>query len=100
MSLKRQTLYIMSPLLVVSVVNIFSVPLFYRYFGEDLFALSGYIVTFTCMFGFADLGIGSAVGRYMGVALGAGDKTAAREYWGTGNLILLPLLALTGLVYA
>lgn len=87
-------------MLVVSVVNIFSVPLFYRGLGAEMYALWLYIITFTGFFGFADLGLGVAVGRYIGVALGRGDGAAVREYWGTGNVIAIPLLALMGLVFA
>jgi len=86
-------------LLVVTFVSLFSLPLFYRYLGVEMFALSGYISTVTGLFGFADLGLGSAVGRYVGIALGKGDPTAAREYWGTGNLLALPLLALVGFMF-
>lgn len=99
MSLKRQTIWSMAPLLVVSAVNIFSVPLFYRYLGVEKYALWLYVATFTGLFGFADLGLGVAVGRYMGVALGRGDHAAVREYWGTGNVIAIPLLAVMGLAF-
>lgn len=99
MSLKRQTLWSMAPLIVVSVVGFFSVPLFYRSLGDQMYALLGYVATFSGMFGFADLGLGVAVGRYVGTALGAGDQTAVREYWGTGNLIALPLLGLMALAF-
>lgn len=100
MSLKRQTVWNMMPLLVVSGVNIFSVPLFYRYLGADLYALWFYVITFTGVFGFADLGLGVAVSRFIGVAIGRGDYAAVREYWGTGNLIALPLLLAMGLGFA
>ena len=100
MSLKRQVLWSMTPLIVVSVLNIFSVPLFYRYLGTEMYALWFYVITFTGMFGFADLGLGVAVGRYMGMALGRGDHAAVREYWGTGNAVALPLLALMGAAFA
>jgi O-antigen/teichoic acid export membrane protein len=99
MTLKRQFLWSMAPLAVITVVNVFSVPLFYRYLGADLCALWFYVSTFVGMFGFADLGLGVAVGRYIGVALGKGDHQAVREYWGTGNMIALPLLALMALVF-
>ena len=39
-----------------------------------------------------DMGFGTAVGRYIGVALGRGDHQAVREYWATGNALALPLL--------
>src|SRR5438046_2922583 len=100
MSMKRQTLWSLAPLLVVSAANVASVPLFYRYLGTDMYALWLYVITFSGMFGFADLGLGVVVGRYIGMALGRGDRAAVREYWGTGNLIALPLLALMGLVFA
>ena len=89
----------MAPLLAVTVLNVFSVRLFYRYLGPEMCALWFYVITFTGMFGFSDLGLGVAVGRYIGVALGKGDATAVREYWGTGNLIAIPLLALMALVF-
>ena len=44
-------------------------PLFYRYLGPEMYALWFYVLTFSGLFVFADLGLGSAVGRYMGVAL-------------------------------
>lgn len=87
-------------MLVVSVVNIFSVPFFVRHLGPEMYALWFYVITFSGMFGFSDLGIGSAVGRYIGVALGKGDHQAVREYWGTGNLIALPLLAVSATLFA
>ena len=80
-------------MLVVTVVNLVSVPLFLRYFGPEMYALWFYVITFTGMFGFADLGLGVAVGRYVGVALGKGDHAAVREYWATGNAIAIPLIA-------
>src|SRR5690349_16349704 len=100
MSLKRQTMWSVAPLLVVSVVNIFSVPMFYHYLGVEMFALWAYVNTFNGLFGFADLGLGIAVGRYIGIALGREDNAAVREYWGTGNAIAIPLLALMGLGFA
>ena len=99
MGLKRQTLWSMLPLLVVTVVNIVSVPLFYRYLGAEMYALWLYVLTFTGVFGFMDLGLGVAVGRYIGVALGKGDTEAVREYWSTGNLIAIPLLIAMALAF-
>ena len=87
------------PLLVMAVIGFFSLPLFLRYLGDDMYALWGYIATFTGMFGFADLGLGVAVGRYIGVALGKNDHEAVRGYWGTGNLIMIPFLMLVSLVF-
>jgi O-antigen/teichoic acid export membrane protein len=100
MSLKKQTLWSMAPLLAVTVVNLVSVPLFYRSLGAELYALWFYVLTFTGAFGFMDLGLGVAVGRYIGVALGRDDQQAVREYWGTGNAIAIPLLALMGFLFA
>src|SRR5688572_3644069 len=99
MSLKRQTLWSILPLVSVTLVNIVSVPLFYRYLGAEMYALWFYVATFIGAFGFMDFGIGVAVGRYVGVALGGGDVAAAREYWGTGNVIVIPLLALMAMIF-
>lgn len=99
MSIKRQSAWGMLPLLVLSVVNIFSMPLFLRWLGSDMYALWFYVLTFTGMFGFADMGLAVAVGRYISVALGRNDHAAVRGYWGTGNLIMLPFLALVSLVF-
>lgn len=87
-------------MLVVTVLNLVSVPLFYRYLGADLYALVFYVATFSGSFGFADLGLGVAVGRYVGVELGRGDLEAARSYWGTGNAAAIPLLLAMALVFA
>ncbi len=87
----------MLPLVVVTFVNVVSVPLFYRYLGAEMYALWFYVLTFTGTFGFMDLGLGVAVGRYMGIALGKGDEQAVREYWGTANVIAIPLLAFMAL---
>src|SRR5438874_12728836 len=100
MSLKQQILWSMAPLIVVTAINIVSVPLFYRYLGTELYALWFYVLTFTGAFGFMDLGFGVAVGRYIGVALGRKDLQAVREYWGTGNVIAIPLLAAMGIAFA
>lgn len=93
MSVKRQTLWSMTPLLAVTVLNLISIPLFYRYLGADLYALIFYITSVSGSFGFADLGLGVAVGRYVGVELGRGDLESARSYWGTGNAFGIPLIA-------
>ena len=47
MSIKRQTVWGMLPLLVLSVVNIFSMPLFLRWLGTDMYALWFYVITFS-----------------------------------------------------
>jgi O-antigen/teichoic acid export membrane protein len=99
MSIKRQSVWSLLPLLVTAAVGFFSMPLFLRYLGNDMYALWGYIVTFGGMFGFADLGLGVAVGRYIGVALGKNDHEAVRGYWGTGNVVIIPFLALVSLAF-
>ena len=83
----------------VTVINIVSVPLFYRYLGAEMYALWFYVITFSGAFGFMDLGLGVAVGRYIGVAIGRGDQEAVREYWATGNAMVIPLLAITAALY-
>jgi O-antigen/teichoic acid export membrane protein len=100
MSIKTQTLWSAIPLLIVTAINIVSVPLFYRFLGPTMYALWFYVLTFTGAFGFMDLGLGVAVGRYVGVALGKNDLVAVREYWGTGNIIAIPLLAAMATVFA
>lgn len=100
LGLKRQFAWSVAPLLVLTLVNLISVRLFFRYLGDEMYALWGYVATFGGIFGFADLGLGVAVGRYIGVALGKGDQEALREYWGTGNLVALPLLGLMGAIFA
>jgi O-antigen/teichoic acid export membrane protein len=100
MSLKKQTVWSLVPILVITAVNLISVPLFYRFLGAEMYALWFYVLTFTGAFGFMDLGLGVAVGRYIGIALGKKDLQAVREYWGTGNAIAIPLLVMMGLLFA
>ena len=99
LGLKRQLVWSMLPLLVLTVVNIVSVRLFYRFLGAEGYALWFNVTTLSGSFGFLDLGVGVAVGRYIGVALGGKDMRAVREYWGTGNLMAIPVLALMSLVF-
>ena len=89
----------MAPLLVVTAMGIITAPLFVHYLGKEMYAIYGYVSLFTGIFGFADLGLGVAVGRYIGVALGKGDQVAVREYWATGNLIAIPLLGVMALAF-
>lgn len=100
MSVKRQTLWSMAPLVVITALNLISVPLFYRFLGADMYALWFYVQTLSGSFGFMDLGLGTAVGRYLGVALGTGDRAAAKAYWGTGNASAIPLLLLMASLFA
>lgn len=94
MSLKSQTLWSSAPLVVITGLNLISVPLFYRYLGAEMYALWFYVQTLSGSFGFMDLGLGTAVGRYLGVSLASGDRDAVKAYWGTGNLTAIPLLCL------
>lgn len=99
MSLRRQTLWSMLPILVGSVISVVSVPVYFRVLGEDMYALWFYVGTLTGAFGFMDLGLGVAVGRFMGVALGANDPQAVREYWSTGHAAVLPFVLFFALVF-
>lgn len=100
MSIKRQTLWSILPLLITSIFGVVTVPIFLHSLGPEMYALWFYVATFSGMFGFADFGLGVAVGRYVGVALGQGDVETARQFWGTGNAAGLPLLAVTCLLFA
>jgi O-antigen/teichoic acid export membrane protein len=97
MSIKRQTLWSLAPLVVTAAVAFFSAPLFVRYLGTEMYAMFLYVTGVSAMFGFADLGLGTVVGRNISMALGKNDLAAVRRYWGTGNLIVLPVLILVTL---
>jgi O-antigen/teichoic acid export membrane protein len=100
MSMKRQSLWNMLPLLATSVVGFLTTPLIYRNLGgEGGYAFFQAVQIFGASFGFMDLGFGLAVGRYIGVALGRGDRDAVRQYWATGNALALPLLAVMAFVF-
>ncbi|HEV2330954.1 MAG TPA: oligosaccharide flippase family protein [Verrucomicrobiae bacterium] len=99
MGIKRQFLWNMAPLLVISAVNIISVRLFWRYLGTEMYALWMYVNTLNGTFGFMDLGLGAAVARYLGIALGAQDRKALEEYWGTGNLLALVIVSVMAIVF-
>ncbi len=86
-------------MLVTGAIGFFTMPLFLRFLGDEMCALWMYIGTFTGMFGFADMGLGVVVGRYIAVALGKSDAAAVRGYWGTGNLIVIPFLTLASLLF-
>jgi O-antigen/teichoic acid export membrane protein len=100
MSIQKQTLWSLAPLLVATALNLFSVPRFYDYLGPEMYALWFYVLTFTGAFGFMDLGLGVAVGRYIGIALSRQDQAAVRQYWGTGHGIALPLLLIMAVGFA
>jgi O-antigen/teichoic acid export membrane protein len=99
LSIKRQSLWTLLPLLVNAAVGFVSLPLFLRFFGNDLYALWSYVAILGGMFGFSDMGVGVSVGRYIGVALGRNDHESVRGYWGTGNAIILPFLTVTSLLF-
>lgn len=99
MSLKRQTAWSMAPLVVITALNLISVPWFLRYLGTEMYALWFYVITLSNLFGFADLGLGVAVSRFIGVALGRGDQQAVREYWSTGNMLVLPVVTLMAVAF-
>lgn len=84
----------MLPQLVGAVAGIISLPLYLRFLGYEMNAVWLYVTVLGGMFGFADLGLGVSVGRYLGVALGNKDREALEAYWGTGNAMIVPFLAL------
>jgi hypothetical protein len=53
-----------------------------------------YVLTFTGAFGFMDLGLGVAVGRYIGLSLGKGDQSAVRDTGERATQSLVPILGL------
>jgi O-antigen/teichoic acid export membrane protein len=99
MGIKQQFLWSMAPLLVISAVNIVSVPLFYRFLGPEMYAIWFYVNTLNGTFGFTDLGLGAAVGRFLGIALGAQDRKALEQYWGTSNLLALVVVSVMTAVF-
>lgn len=99
MSLRRQTLWSMLPILVTSVISVISVPIYFKVLGAEMYAMWFYVGTLTGAFGFMDLGIGVAVGRFMGVAMGANDENAVREYWATGHAVILPMLVMFSVLF-
>lgn len=89
----------MLPILVTSVISVVSVPLYFRVLGDQMYAMWFYVGTLTGAFGFMDLGMGVAAGRYIGVALGANDQDAAKQYWATSHSIVLPMVAFFAVVF-
>lgn len=94
MKLERATAWSLLPILTLSVLSIATVPVYYHSLGTDFYALWFAIQTMTGTFGFMDLGLGVATGRFVGIALGRGDFAGARETWASGNLLNLVLLFL------
>jgi len=52
MNIKKQFLWSMLPLLIISVVNLFSVPFFLHYLGKEMYAIWLYVIASTATFGF------------------------------------------------
>lgn len=100
MKLEHATAWSLLPILTLSILSVATVPIYYHSLGSDYYALWFAIQTMTGTFGFMDLGLGVATGRYVGVALGRGDFSAARETWASGNLFNLFLLATMAAVFA
>jgi O-antigen/teichoic acid export membrane protein len=89
----------MLPILVTSVVSIVSVPLYFKALGEQMYAMWFYMGTLTGAFGFMDLGLGVAIGRFIGVALGSNNTIAAKEYWASGNALAAPALVILAALF-
>ena len=87
------------PILVTSVISVISVPIYFRVLGDEMYAMWFYVGTMTGAFGFMDLGLGVAVGRFIGVAMGRKDDQAVREYWATGNAIVFPFVLFFAIVF-
>lgn len=88
----------MAPQLITAVTAFLSLPLFVRFLGNDNYAIWNYALLYAGLFGFADAGLGVAVGRFVGIALGQNDREAVRGYWGTGNVILIPFLVAAAII--
>jgi O-antigen/teichoic acid export membrane protein len=97
LSIKRQSLWSLLPLMATTAVGFVSVPVYLHCLSAEMYALWICVGIFSSLFSFADLGLGQSMGRYIGVALGKEDTTAVRGYWGTGNLIVVPFLLLVAL---
>jgi O-antigen/teichoic acid export membrane protein len=89
----------MMPILVTSIISVVSVPLYFRFLGDEMYAIWFYVGTLTGAFGFMDLGMGVAAGRYMGVAMGRGDQKAVEEYWATSHVIVFPFVLFFAFVF-
>lgn len=98
-SLRTQTLWSMLPILVTSVVSVVSVPLYFQVLGDEMYAMWFYVGTLTGAFGFMDLGMGVAAGRFIGVAMGRGDQKAVEEYWATSHVIVFPFVLFFAFVF-
>jgi O-antigen/teichoic acid export membrane protein len=87
-----QTLWSFLPTAVSAFTAIFSIPFFLQYLGPHNYAIMFYVTSISGIFSFIDLGIAVSVGRYLGQSLGENNPVATREYWGTGQIMLLAVV--------
>ena len=99
MKLEQATAWSLLPILLLAILSVVTVPIYYHSFGPEMYALWFAVQTMTGSFGFMDLGMGVATGRFVGVAIGRGDLVAAREYWASGNVVNLVFLAAMALAF-
>ena len=99
MKLEQATAWSLLPILLLTILSLVTVPIYYHSFGPEMYALWFAVQTMTGSFGFMDLGMGVATGRFVGVAIGRGDFAAAREYWASGNLVNLGFLGAMALIF-
>jgi len=99
MKLEQATAWSLLPILLLTFLSLVTVPIYYHSFGPEMYALWFAVQTMTGSFGFMDLGMGVATGRFVGVAIGRGDFAAAREYWASGNVVNLVFLGAMALVF-
>ena len=85
MSIKRQSVWSLLPLLVTAVVSFFTMPLFLRFLGNDMYALWGYIITFNGMFGFADI-----LALLWSKTIGIDERSPKSDNGHEGNSAILP----------
>jgi O-antigen/teichoic acid export membrane protein len=99
MNIRRQTLWNLGPMIVKTGVSILSVRIFYHGLGAEMYALLLYVYAMTGTFGFMDLGIGNALARYMGMALGEKNQSDLQEFWSVGIRVGLFFTAAFALVF-
>ena len=99
MKLEQATAWSLLPILLLAILSVVTVPIYYHSFGPEMYALWFAVQTMTGSFGFMDLGMGVATGRFVGVAIGRGDFAAAREYWASGNVVNLVFLGAMALAF-